>query len=66
VDKLNYSEVREKLLAQTMDRVCNEHAPTVITRRDGPAVVMLSLEDYEALTHAPLSPPAGEQNATAF
>lgn len=64
MEKLNYSEAREKLLAQTMDRVCNEHAPTVITRRDGPAVVLLSLEDYEALTHAPLSPPPVENTAS--
>ena len=66
MEQLNFSEAREKLLAQTMDRVCDEHAPTVITRRDGPAVVMLSLEDYEALTHAPLSPPTGESNAASF
>ena len=32
-----------------MDKVCNDRAPIVITRKRDQAVVMLSLEDYEAL-----------------
>ena len=36
-------------LAETMDRVCQDHSPVIITRRNGQAVVMLSLEDYHAL-----------------
>ena len=32
-----------------MDRVCDDHAPVVITRKNGGAVVMLSLRDYEGL-----------------
>ena len=32
-----------------MDRVCDDHAPVIITRKNGGAVVMLSLRDYEGL-----------------
>jgi antitoxin YefM len=32
-----------------MDRVCNDHEPVIITRKGDQSVVMLSLEDYEAL-----------------
>ena len=40
--------VRENL-ANTMDAVCDEHDPEVITRNRDQAVVLISLEDYEAL-----------------
>jgi len=46
---ISYSNAREKL-AQTMDRVCDNHQPVVITRQKQRSVVMLSLEDYESLT----------------
>ena len=36
-------------LAQTMKKVCEDHDPVIITRKNNAAVVMLSLEDYEAL-----------------
>jgi len=32
-----------------MDRVCEDHAPLIITRQGKPAAVLLSLEDYESL-----------------
>jgi antitoxin YefM len=32
-----------------MDRVCEDHAPVVVTRKRDQAVVMLSLKDYHAL-----------------
>ena len=32
-----------------MDKVCHDRAPIIITRKCEQAVVMLSLEDYEAL-----------------
>jgi antitoxin YefM len=32
-----------------MDKVCDDHAPIVITRNREQAVVMMSLADYEAL-----------------
>ncbi len=32
-----------------MKRVCEDHDPVIITRKNSEAVVMLSLEDYESL-----------------
>lgn len=32
-----------------MKKVCDDHDPVIITRRNSESVVMLSLEDYEAL-----------------
>lgn len=48
---LSYTSVR-KNLAQTMKKVCEDHDPVIITRKDNEAVVLLSLEDYEALTES--------------
>ena len=45
---ISYTRAREKL-AKTMERVCDDHTPIIITRRNERSVVMLSLEDYEAL-----------------
>ena len=45
---ITYTAARESLAA-TMDRVCQDHAPVIITRNRDQAVVMLSLEDYESL-----------------
>ncbi len=48
MDTLTYSEARSKL-ANTMDRVCDDHAPIVITRKNSQSVVMMSLVDFQAL-----------------
>jgi len=45
---LTYTALREKL-AKTMKDVCDDHDPVIITRKKHDAVVMMSLEDYEAL-----------------
>lgn len=45
---ITYTAARENL-ASTMDRVCQDHDPVIITRNRNQAVVMLSLEDYESL-----------------
>jgi antitoxin YefM len=45
---LTYTAARESL-ASTMDEVCRDRAPIVITRNRDQSVVMLSLEDYESL-----------------
>jgi antitoxin YefM len=45
---ISYTAARENLAA-TMDKVCEDHAPIIITRNRDQAVVMMSLEDYEAL-----------------
>ena len=36
-------------LKQTMDDVCRDHEPAVITRQRGEPVVMISLEDYNGM-----------------
>jgi antitoxin YefM len=45
---MTYTAARENL-ASTMDRVCADHEPVIITRNRDQAVVMLSLDDYESL-----------------
>jgi antitoxin YefM len=32
-----------------MEKVCDDHAPVIITRKNQRSVVLLSLEDYQAL-----------------
>ena len=49
MDAITYSSARANL-SKTMDRVCEDHAPVIITRQRDAAVVMLSLEDYQALS----------------
>ena len=48
MDTISYTAARANL-ATTMDRVCNDHEPLIITRSGEQAVVLLSLEDYNAL-----------------
>ena len=45
---ITYTAARENL-ASTMDKVCDDHQPVIITRNRDQAVVMMSLEDYSAL-----------------
>ncbi|CAN5289097.1 YoeB-YefM toxin-antitoxin system antitoxin YefM [soil metagenome] len=45
---ITYTAARENLAA-TIDRVCEDNAPVVITRNRDQAVVMLSLAEYESL-----------------
>ena len=32
-----------------MNQVCQDHVPLIITRQNNPAVVVISLEDYQAM-----------------
>jgi antitoxin YefM len=48
VDALTYSQARSNL-AKMMDKVCDDHSPVIVTRKNRRSVVMMSLEDYEAL-----------------
>lgn len=49
MDNINYSTARQNL-ASTMDRVCEDGAPLVITRSaKGQSVVMISLDEYQSL-----------------
>jgi antitoxin YefM len=44
----SYTSARENL-ATTMDEVCEDCAPVIITRSRKPAVVLMSLKEYESL-----------------
>tara|TARA_R110002049_G_scaffold307431_1_gene507875 strand:+ start:114 stop:374 length:261 start_codon:yes stop_codon:yes gene_type:complete len=48
MDTVTYTTARANL-ASTMDRVCEDHEPIIITRKGEQSVVMLSLQDYKAL-----------------
>ena len=48
MDVVTYSAARANL-AGTMDRVCADHEPIVITRAGQTSVVMVSLEDFQSL-----------------
>lgn len=48
MDAISYTAARANL-ASTMQKVCNDHAPVIITRKSEAPVVMISLEDYEAM-----------------
>lgn len=48
MDTITYSTARAKL-ADTMDRVCDDHEAIIITRNGQQAVVMMSLDDFKAL-----------------
>ncbi len=45
---ITYTQAREKL-AETIERVCDDHAPVTVTKRRDKAVVIMSLDDYESL-----------------
>ena len=45
---LSYTAARSNL-ASTMQRVCDDHAPVIITRSKAEPVVMISLSDFEAI-----------------
>jgi len=48
MDAITYTTARANL-ANTMDRVCEDHEPIIITRNSQQAVVMMSLDDFNAL-----------------
>ena len=48
MDTITYSTARAKL-ADTMDRVCDDHEAIIITRSGLKAVVMMSLDDFKAM-----------------
>ncbi len=48
MEAATYTQVR-KNFASVMNRVCDNHDPIIITRQDARPVVMVSLEDYNAI-----------------
>ena len=45
---ITYTAARQNL-AKTLESVCKDHAPIIVTRKTNDSVVIMSLEDYEAL-----------------
>jgi len=48
MESIPYTTLRANL-ARQMDRVCEDHTPLIVTRKGSDSVVMMSLDDYEAL-----------------
>lgn len=48
MDTITYTSARSNL-AQTMDKVCDDHSPVIITRKAAKPVIMMSLEDFQSL-----------------
>lgn len=44
-DVTTYTQARQNL-KRVFDEVCESHEPTIITRKDGRHIVVMSLEDY--------------------
>jgi antitoxin YefM len=48
MDAITYTAARQNL-AKTMEKVCRDHSPVVVTRKSSNSVIIISLEDFEAL-----------------
>ncbi len=48
MEAISYTNARQNL-AKTMEKVCQDHSPVIITRKKNDSVVIMSLEDYKAL-----------------
>ena len=45
---ISYTAARQNL-AKTLENVCKDHAPVIVTRKSADSVVIMSLDDYESL-----------------
>ena len=48
IDAITYTKAR-KNFTQTMNKVCDDHAPLIIKRQNQKPIVMMSLEDYNSI-----------------
>ena len=48
MDHVSYTELRQNL-AKFLDRVCDDRSPVTVTRQNARSVVMMSLEEFEAI-----------------
>ncbi|SMD05879.1 antitoxin YefM [Desulfocicer vacuolatum DSM 3385] len=48
MEAITYTSARQNL-AKTMEKVCNDRSPIIVTRKSSNSVVIMSLEDYESL-----------------
>ena len=63
MDHVSYTELRQNL-KKHLDKVCDDRAPLVVTRRNAEPVVVLALSEYESLeeTLHLLSDPANAEH----
>ena len=48
MEAITYTAARQNL-AKTMEKVCRNRSPMIVTRKASESVVIMSLEDFEAL-----------------
>ena len=48
MEAITYTQAR-KNFTNTMNKVCDDHSPLIITRQNKKPVVMMSLEDYNSI-----------------
>ena len=48
MDAISYTAARANL-AKTMQKVCDDHEPVIITRQNADPVIMMSLADYHSM-----------------
>jgi len=48
MEAISYSKARANL-AKTMEEVCEDHEPVIITNKDDKNVVMISLDDFKSM-----------------
>jgi antitoxin YefM len=48
MDAITYTQARQNFTA-TMNKICEDHTPIIITRQNEAPVVMMSLADYNAI-----------------
>jgi antitoxin YefM len=48
MDAIAYSTVRKNFVS-VMKKICDDHNPVIITGKNSESVVMMSLEDYNAI-----------------
>ena len=58
MDTITYSAARASLAA-TMDKVCQDREPLIITRSGQQSVVLLSLDDFKSLEETALRGASG-------
>ena len=68
MDAISYTAVRNNL-SKTMEKVCNDHSPIIITRQNSDPVIMMSLSDYNSIQETAYllrSPKNAEKLATSI
>jgi antitoxin YefM len=48
MEAMSYTLVRSNF-AGTMEKVCNDHSPIIVTRKNAESVIIMSLKDYNSL-----------------